>query len=66
MTRISMQVACGCDVDAQPMDILVDGIGGPMMWDSMGNNPGRRYVWQCMTCEHVICVNLNLLDEDEA
>jgi len=65
MVRISMQMACDCGDTPQPMDILVDGVGGPMMWDGMGSNPGRRYVWQCITCDHVVCLNLNLLDGDE-
>lgn len=66
VSRITIQMACGCDdAQAQPMDIVVDTVGGSMMWDGLGNNPGRRYVWQCQTCDHVVCLNLNLLDDDE-
>ena len=58
---ISMQVACGCAESPQPME--QDNI-----WDGEsegGWTEGRRYTWTCMTCGNVICVNLNILEEEE-
>jgi len=69
MVRISMQMACKCEDEPSPMDILIED-GEPQMWDGgyeeKGFLPGRRYVWCCTICGHIVCLNLNLLDgEDE-
>ena len=69
MSTVSMQMACGCtmidldpDATPQPMDVVHDPTGARAIWDGGGNNPGRRYVFQCLTCNHVVCLNLNLLE----
>jgi hypothetical protein len=73
MSRVSIQMACGCtmldmDPDARPqaMDVIADPSGNRAIWDNdQGFHPGRRYVYQCTTCNHVVCLNLNLLGDDE-
>ena len=51
------------------MDVITDVLGGHAIWDGQGIDdgfaPGRRYVWQCLKCNHIVCLNINLLDEDE-
>jgi len=70
MSRVTIQMACGCtmahmDPDAVPqaMDIMNDPSGNMVIWNNdEGFNPGRRYVFQCLTCNHVVCLNLNLME----
>ena len=77
MSQVSLQMACGCtlnpdnagewldlEVRPQAMDIMTGEEGEEAVWDGGGFNPGRRYVFQCKTCDHVVCLNLNLLDVD--
>ena len=73
MSLVSIQMACGCtmldmDPDARPqaMDVVHNVSGTPAIWDGEGFQPGRRYVYQCMTCNHVVCLNLNLLEDEDA
>jgi len=57
----SMQVACGCGEVPQPMDPGKN-------WDAGsagGFTEGRRYTWYCMSCGNVVCINLNILEEEE-
>ena len=57
----SMQVACGCGETPQPMD-------PDKNWDAPGIGgftEGRRYTWYCMNCGNVVCINLNILEEEE-
>lgn len=60
MSAFGMQVACGCDSEAQPMENITS-------WDSDTLQgafvPGRRYVWQCLTCGHTVCINMKLMEE---
>lgn len=42
MVRITIQMACGCADQAQPMDIMVDTVGGLMMWDGLGPEVAAR------------------------
>lgn len=65
---ISMQVACGCALDAEtktgfisPCDSITTFDGG----HQEGFVEGRRYLWRCQTCETTICVNLTLPEVKE-
>jgi len=68
MVRISMQVGCGCQMDAENQVGNPVGMNPVITWD--GNTPegdgfveGRRYMWDCPVCGNPICINLTLLDE---
>ena len=63
MTLFSMQVACGCGIEAPTgMDQLKcwDGEDSPA-----GFIKGRRYIWQCPNCGNQVCVNLNEMEVEE-
>jgi len=63
MTLFGIQVACSCGWGA-PI-----GMEQTSRWDgddsASGFVAGRRYVWVCPECGHMICVNMKEMDEDE-
>lgn len=73
MTRISIQVGCGCQMDPENETGRPVGMNPVITWD--GDTPnvdpdsgfvrGRRYMWDCPVCGNPICINLTLLDEEE-
>lgn len=65
MSAFVMQVACACDVRGMPtgMDQLESWDNDE--FDDGGFIDGRRYVWRCPACEHQVCVNMKLLEEEE-
>jgi len=60
MSAFKMQVGCKCGLVPSAMD-CVDVWDGE---DSLGMVAGRRYVWECLTCEHQICINMVLVEEE--
>ncbi len=68
MTLISMQVACGCSLDAKNETGHVSACDNVEAWDGPTMNgfvEGRRYLWRCATCNNTICVNLTLPEVPE-
>lgn len=65
---ISMQVACGCCLDAETKTGEVSPCEGITTFDGPhqgGFVQGRRYLWRCQTCGNTICVNLTLPGDDD-
>lgn len=65
---ISMQVACGCNLDAENEVGDVSPCDSITAWDGPTMNgfvEGRRYLWRCSRCQNTICVNLTLPEVEE-
>ena len=66
MSAFIMQVACQCkgSIHGGP-----EGMEQLQTWDGVDVNggvvEGRRYIWRCPECDHQVCVNLKLLEEEE-
>ena len=66
MSAFIMQVACKCkgSIHGGP-----EGMEQLQTWDGGdvegGFIEGRRYIWRCPECHHQVCVNLQLLGEEE-
>jgi len=61
MTLFGLQIACSCSDHPIGMDVVDNHI-----WDGEdegGFVKGRRYVWRCPECGHIICVNMKEMDE---
>lgn len=70
MVLISMQVACGCGMDAETQTGHPSPCDPEANWYneeelSGGLTAGQRYLWRCQSCGNVMCVNLRILDGDE-
>ena len=69
MTKISMQVGCGCEMKDEDPNASPSPCDDLYIWDGPdtggGFVKGRRYLWQCRTCKVKIGVNLTLLEEEE-
>lgn len=62
MTLFGVQIACGMHESPVGMEHMTNG-----SWDgedcASGFVKGRRYVWMCPDCGHMICVNMKEMDE---
>jgi|TARA_Y100000033_G_C2691609_1_gene84014 hypothetical protein len=65
---ISMQVACGCCLDAEKEEGFASATDPITAWDGPDTDgfvEGRRYLWRCQACGNTICVNLTLPEVKE-
>lgn len=61
MSAFGMQVGCKCADRPSAME-CVDMWDGP---DTPAMVAGRRYIWECLTCGHQVCINMKLIEESE-
>lgn len=63
MSAFGMQVGCACDIDNAPAAMeCIEIWDGP---DTEGGMvAGRRYVWECLVCEHRVCINMKLVEDE--